>query len=382
MLSLPPVGLKGIGPSVTPENAAPLEPFPALLNTPQLPAYRQLKDFSDSLYALTLQQAGGALDLFRREPWDIFFVQLDALDHIQHVFWRYSDPGDPAYPGRNKYSERIMDFYRLFDAIVGRFRAHMEPDCVLLIVSGHGHGRSCTQYLNLNEWLREQNLLVPRVRSMRLFNRRYMLERARHRSFELLTQLHLQEVMPHMPHYFPGHQAGSYSFYLIDQEASPAQVVALAGASPFGGIVLNRPAIERRGENYQQMRSTLLGKLSQLRLKGRPAVHWAKERESIYHGKYSQLYPDILFELRSDLGVSGNIYVPHTTDNLAHPMLSGHHRMQGILLLGNIPGEGQVLEHVKEPVVMDVAPTVLSIVDVACADRDGQALLWPLRVSI
>jgi predicted AlkP superfamily phosphohydrolase/phosphomutase len=384
MLSLPPVGLKGSGPSVTPEGAAPVEAFPAVLASPQLPAYRQLKDFSNELYALTLLQAEQSLYLLRREPWDLFFVQFDALDHIQHVFWRYSDPGDPAYPGRNKYAERILDFYRLFDTIVGRLRAHMEQDSVLLVVSGHGHGRSCTQYLNLNEWLREQNLLVPRSRSMRLFNRRYMLERARHRSFELLTQLHLQEVMPHIPHiplYFSG-QPGSLSSYFIDQQASLAKVVELAGASPFGGIAFNRDRIEQHGEKYQQVRSALMEKLTRLRLNGRPAINWAKEREAIYHGRFSQLYPDILFELRSDLGVSTNIYAPLATDNPTHPMLSGHHRMYGILLLGNIPGGRQILEYVKEPTVMDVAPTMLGILGIARSDRDGQALLQPFPAFI
>ncbi len=382
MLSLPPVGLRGSGPSVTPEDAAPVEPFPAVLTSPQLPAQRQLRDFSASLHALTLQQAERSLELLQREAWDIFFVQFDALDYMQHVFWRYSDPGDPTYPGRNRYAERILDFYRLFDAIVGRLRARMQQDSVLFVFSGHGHGRSSTQYLNLNEWLREQKLLLPRLRSMRLFNRRYMLERARHRSFELLTQLHLQEVVPHIPQFFPGRQVGDYTAYLIDQEASLAQVVELAGASPFGGIVLNRGRIEQCGEKYQDVRSALVEKLIQLRLKGRPALNWTKERESIYHGRFSQLYPDILFELRNDLGVSGNIYVPLSTGNYTHPTLSGHHRMHGVLLLGNLPAEERLPEHMKEPAVMDVAPTMLSILGISSSDRDGEALLQPFPVSI
>ncbi|MFL5627265.1 MAG: alkaline phosphatase family protein [Ktedonobacteraceae bacterium] len=382
MVSLPPVGIKGSGPSVTPEEAAPVEPFPSLLNSAQIPTYRQLKDFSSSLYAHTLGQAERALELFQREPWDVFFVQLDALDHVQHVFWRYSDPGDPAYPGRNKHSERILDFYRLFDTIVGRFRAAMEQDCMLLVVSGHGHGRSCTQCLNLNEWLREQNLLKARLRSIRLLNRRYMLERARYRSFELLTQLHLQDAMPDIPQYFSGRQVENYTSCLIDQQATLAQVVELVGTSPFGGIILNRARIEQNGETYEHIRAGLLQKLTQLRLKGRPVIHWAKERENIYHGKYSQLYPDILFELRSDLGLNSSIYVSLTTDNLIHPRISGNHRMHGILLLGNLPADRQILNDVKEPNVMDVAPTILSIINVAMPSCDGQAVILPCATKL
>jgi predicted AlkP superfamily phosphohydrolase/phosphomutase len=382
MVSLPPVGINGCGPSFMPEDVAPVKPFPSLLNSTQIPTYRQLKEFSSSLYTLTLQQVEHAKELFQRDLWDIFFIQLDALDYIQHVFWRYSDPGDPAYPGRNKHAERILDFYRLFDAIVGQFRAFLQQDCVLLVVSGHGHGRSCTQCFNLNEWLREQKLLTVRLRSMRLLNRRYMLERARQHSFELLTQLHLQDVMPHMSQYFSSRQTESYTSCLIDQQATLAQAVELVGSSPFGGIILNRTRIEQCGETYEHIRATLMRKLAQLRLKGRPVIHWAKERESIYQGKYSQFYPDILFELRPDLGVDSSIYVPLTTESLVHPVISGNHRMHGVLLLGNLPVERQVLDNVKEPDVMDVAPTILSIIDAAQPDRDGKALILPYTTRL
>jgi hypothetical protein len=105
-----------------------------------------------------------------------------------------------------------------------------------------------------------------------------MLERARQHSFELLTQLHLQDVMPHMSQYFSSRQIESYTSCLIDQQATLAQVVELVGSSPFGGIILNRTRIEQCGETYEHIRATLMRKLAQLRLKGRPVVHWVKER--------------------------------------------------------------------------------------------------------
>jgi len=104
---------------------------------------RHLEAFCNELQSRTLQQAAMALELFHREPWDLFFIQLDALDSAQHFLWRYSDPGDPTYPGRNQYTARILEFYRLFDEIIGRFRRSIADDCVLLVVSGHGHGRRC-----------------------------------------------------------------------------------------------------------------------------------------------------------------------------------------------------------------------------------------------
>jgi predicted AlkP superfamily phosphohydrolase/phosphomutase len=383
MLSLPPVGIKGSGPSVTPEDISPIEPFPALVTSPVTPATRQLGDYCASLSTLTLQQVERGLELFRREPWDLFFLQLDALDHVQHVLWRYSDPSDPTYPGRNRHTGRILEFYRLFDQVIGRFRALMEPDCVLLVVSSHGHGRCCVSAFNLNEWLRQQGLLVPRNRSLRFLDRRYLAERAKHRSLDLLTHLRLQDtaipLMPHIPHYLAGRLLPNYLSRLIDQQATVAQVVELARNSPFGGIRLNRTAIERNGDEYEQVRTSLLQNLSQVRLKGRPVVHWAKPREDVYQGKYLEHYPDILFELQNDFGVSSTLFTPLMTANMTHRLLSGDHRMYGVLLIGNRPGSGNTHVTVEEgePTVMDVAPTVLRLlgVDVTNDECDGQALM-------
>src|SRR5690348_7785632 len=122
------------------------------------PSTRRLETWCDELQALALQQAMQALELFHREPWDLFFVQLNTLDIAQHFLWRYSDPGDPTCPGRNRYAGRVLEFYRLFDEITGRFRRSLPADSVLLIVSAHGHGRRCVHHLHINEWLRGQGL--------------------------------------------------------------------------------------------------------------------------------------------------------------------------------------------------------------------------------
>src|SRR6202030_3127591 len=100
--------------------------FPTTLNSASIPQDRQLRDFRQELYKSTEQQAALALELFTREPWDLFFLQLEALHHMQRLHWRYSDPGDPTYPGRGEHTDAILDFYRLLDQIIGRFRSYME----------------------------------------------------------------------------------------------------------------------------------------------------------------------------------------------------------------------------------------------------------------
>lgn len=377
MLTLPPVGKKGGAASITPSDTWLAEPFPTLPPALLQTRMQHPEALCEALQTLTLQQAEQGRELFQREPWDIFYQQFDTLDYVQHALWRYSDPGDVAYPGRNKHAGRILDFYHLFDAIIGQLRSLIEPDCVLSVVSAHGHGRRCLYSLHLNEWLRQQGWLVARKKSTGLLHRHYMQDWTKYHSKELLAQWHVPDALSpskrHMSH---------YTARLIAPEETVAHVVELAGLSPFGGMALNRACIERAGNTYEDVRASILQQLRQLRHKGRPAVYWAEVREQVYQGKYSESYPDILFELQNEFGVSSALYGPLLSNNTAHSLLSGEHRMHGVCLLGNIPRNVNIRDGVQEPSVMDVAPTVLQLLDVNSGNRNGEALVFPRTVMV
>jgi predicted AlkP superfamily phosphohydrolase/phosphomutase len=337
----------------------------------------RLGELCDSLRDATEAQVERGLHYFQRAAWDLFYVQFDVLDYVQHLLWRYSDPGDPLYPGRNKHAGRILDFYRLFDQIIGRFRSLMEADCVLLVVSSHGHGRSCTALFNVNEWLRGQGLLTPAARS-RLLNRSYLVERTKHHSAKL-RPIQIQDVMPHSRRSTLDQATRSPLTHIIDERATMAKLVTLIDASPshFAGIALNREAIEYKGKTYEQVRETLLQGLTQLRVKGNPALCWADRREHVYRGPYSDLYPDILFELRGNFGAGSDLYVPLVTNNTQHAIISGAHRMYGVCLFGNVPTEAKIVETPGEARAIDAAPTILSLLGVVAESVtfDGQALI-------
>lgn len=333
---------------------------------------RHLAEFCQSLHTITEEQTATGLELLRREPWDIFFIQFHALDAIQHLLWRYSDPGDPAYPGKNEHGGRIRDCYALFDEVVGRFRAEMEDDCVILVVSGYGLGRGCVNHLNINAWLRAEGLLVTRSMRTPLFHTPRFNARAKQHAIALLTHQNMQ--LAHLSGSVAnGHSSVQQPFArTIDQQATQAQVAMSPHSPTFSGISLNQTAIQVRGTtgNYEQVRNSIVQRLLQIRLRGRPVVYWAKVREDMYSGQYIDRYPDILFELRNEYGVSSAVHVPLTTNNPLHTTVSGTHRMQGVLLLGNLPSSMHIRETGKEPTVMDVAPTILALLGEA--DNDGQ----------
>jgi predicted AlkP superfamily phosphohydrolase/phosphomutase len=377
MLSLPPLESAERDPSIVPATTILSEPFPPALDSMALPQERDLREFCQSLYDRCEQQGALGLELFNREPWDLFFLQLDALYYVQRLLWRYSDPGDPTYPGRSEHADSFLDFYRLFDQIIGRFRSYMEKDCVLVVLSGYGQGRGCIYSLHLNEWLRLQGLLTPQATSSRLFDRCSLLEHVQRGTQALFTRLQMQDVLSRRAYYQPRQQINGD----IDRQETVAYVVEFADRSPFGGIVINRAKAEREGYRYDQLRKELLYKLAQLRLHGHPVVHWARAREHYYRGGHIERYPDILFELRSAFHVSGSLSTPLLTTNMAHRVISGNNRMYGVLLLGNLPAGSDTLDISGGPTVMDVAPTVLHLLGVPGSGSDGQALVFP-RVAL
>jgi predicted AlkP superfamily phosphohydrolase/phosphomutase len=197
--------------------------------------------------------------------------------------------------------------------------------------------------------------------------------RARQRSIALLTHQYARSTRNEqsiLQQYIARH---------IDQQATLAQVAMISHTPTFGGISLNRNALQVREStgNYEQVRTSIIQRLLHLRLHGRPVVYWAKAREAVYSGQYRDRFPDILFELCNEYGVSPAVHVPLTTNNPLHGVVSGMHRMQGVLLLGNLPVGMHIHETGNEPTVMDVAPTILALLGepVPEGDLDGHALV-------
>ena len=356
---------------------SPNAPFPALLDEPLIPTASQLAAFCNSLGERTKQQVSVALEWLARKTWDLFFVQLDALDHVQHFLWRYSNPSDPMYPGKNEHANRILDFYRLFDQVVGRFRAAMPAESILAVVSSHGHEQRCTHRLHINEWLREQQFLVPQGRKKARFGRSASApKQSNHLAFQ--KKIGLGDLRSWLAQRFPRLGESDNPLHCIDSENSLARLVELACAnSSYGGLRLNRELIERKQLDYEQVRESILVGLEQLSAKGRPVVNWARKREQCYEGKFLDRYPDILFELRNDFGADRSIYSPLITPDSTHRLISGAHSARGVFLLENWPPEIDIYEDFLSPSVMDVAPTLLRLLDIECTPLDGHALVRP-----
>ena len=81
-----------------------------------------------------------ALNLLKKEKWDMFFLYSSTIDYIQHCFWNHCDKNDPTYVENSPFKNVIKDFYLRYDQILGKFLDAANSETVTMVFSDHGHG--------------------------------------------------------------------------------------------------------------------------------------------------------------------------------------------------------------------------------------------------
>jgi len=107
--------------------------------------------------------------LRRFAPGDCSFMYLSDIDLQCHMLWRHGDPKQPdapPHPGFDPerspaHAHDIEGHYRNTDRLLGKVRAALPPDTLLIVMSDHGF-QPMTRQVHLNAWLREQGWLVTR----------------------------------------------------------------------------------------------------------------------------------------------------------------------------------------------------------------------------
>jgi len=325
------------------------------------PTRKTLMPFAEKTKRLTLEHLKFAKDLYSREEWDLFFVNFLALDRIQHVFWRFMDEDDPTYPGPNPYSDVIREFYILHDKILGEFLKIARTDTIVMALSDHGHGRRCTKALFVNEFLRRQGLLKSSA-SAGIWNPKYILEKTKILTLRTLARFDLQDLAYSMGKLIPGAKALKKSTYVINKQESKAGVARFAGMNPYGGIDMPRSAFDGDDKAYDAVVEQLLADLRSLKdpETGKQIVRWAKRREEMFTGPFAHIYPEIIFQLDFDYGVSRWLFGPLVDTNPTHKKISGGHMPEGVFVCTS-----QVPEPLKSTLRIDsVAASILNLLGV------------------
>ena len=272
----------------------------------------------------------------------LLYCLFDTPDRIQHMFWRFGEPGHPANadrPGRAEMRAVIEDHYRRCDAVVGRALERADAETLFVVLSDHGFA-SFQRGLHVNTWLLDQGYLALK------------------------------------PGLEPGPAAGDL-LQGIDWERTTAYAVGL------GSVYLNVAGREGQG-TVDPSRAVAVGAEIAARLRGlvdpvrgTVAVRDVKQRHEIWTGPFAAESPDLLLLFANGYRVSwgtGLGAVPRGwfEDNVRK--WSGDHIIDPPLVPGvlfmNRPFS------TENPRLLDLAPTILSALGAPPGEHmEGESLL-------
>lgn len=326
---------------------------------------------------LVERQLEFTLDIVCKEQWDLVFSYWPALDVIQHQFWNFYDPRDPTFPGDTPFREAIPIFYALHDHVVGTLASMVDAQTTVLVMSDHGHGMRPVKIFNINRLLCDHGLLQLKPGSGQ--RRMAMLKQIKNSSMAFISRFELGPFAARVLKAAPWTKNLYLATSSLDLERSVAYITDMSGikAYSYGGIRIRHQNLN--GRPYETVREEIINLLLETRTLEcacEPLVRWIKRREEIYAGPLIGDFPDIVFELHPAYGAGWDPEGPLFDVSLSHNLFSGSHiRSNAVFLM--VGPDAKRVDHAPSS-MMDVAPTVLDMLDVALPPGlEGSTILRP-----
>lgn len=114
---------------------------------PFIPLAREIDQQKDTRLALLLRTLAECMSiqaaatwLLDHEPWELFVVYFESIDHFCHGFMRYHPPRQPWIGSRDfdLYHNVVSRAYQLHDEMLGTLMQKAGDDAVVILMSDHG----------------------------------------------------------------------------------------------------------------------------------------------------------------------------------------------------------------------------------------------------
>ena len=341
---------------------------------------RHLERFLEDLTASVENRTQAALYLMRNKPWDLFTVVYWDTDMVQHETWRLLDATHPRHDPDEAAAHRgqILDFHRKVDADVGRLLAEVDSDTLVVVMSDHGFGPVHSFFLT-NNWLAERGYLAfkqgPLTNAKRAL---FRLGFTPLQMFRIAKALGLGKLRKKVRFQ---QKAGLLNrLFLSFDDVDWSRTKAFSIGS-FGQVYVNlegvRPqGIVQPGQEYEDLKEAIANEALALKdpRTGESLVERVYRREEVYSGPYLERTPDLIVQPRGWEYMAFG-HADFGSNRLVEPItgLSGHHRLDGILILaGDGVRAGTSLEDAE---IVDLTPTILHAMGLPVPQElDGQVL--------
>ncbi|HLG56677.1 MAG TPA: alkaline phosphatase family protein [Vicinamibacterales bacterium] len=333
----------------------------------------------DGLLTGVARKTDVLLDLLQRDAWDLFVATYGETHCAGHQFWHFLDPRhpwhEPTAPVR--LHNAMASVYQAVDKGLGQLIDAAGPDAVLLVVASHGMGPATGGPQLLPE------VLVRLGLGSSSHTGDSWLRRLKAKASRAPTPM--VPVLRALAGIGFVKRLQAQSGALLDPLESPLTRAVALRNNRCGAIRLNRTGREPFGRvNAGDEANALMTELRQELLaledpaSRQPIVTEVITATDAFGAGHHPDVPDLMVSFRTDLGTLevccsprvGRVEVP-----LYHPSLprSGEHTPNSRLwAFGRGVTAGQPLPDAN---VLDIAPTVLSLLDVHVARRlDGSPI--------
>lgn len=312
--------------------------------------------------------------LIATQPVDVLVVVFSVPDVAQHTMWKYWDENwieAEANPLHDEMREAFVSLWVDIDRAVGEVLEHLAPEGHALIISDHGFGPAHGVF-HINEWLKREGFLEQQASTTSRANRlrQWLVEKTNpvlRPLYQKLVGSKVQQLLR--------------ASVLRDIDLDDSKAFALENSDGYGGIYVNRRYARRRGLDEADFVRETARELKHA------LIQWGVEHgmamqvfvaQELYRGDKAELAPEVLLLVEDGRSsVSYRMGQPIYDDRPHHPMKSGSHRLDGILLA---TGPRVAAVSVDGAKLQDIAPTLLSLADVPSpASIDGRVLIEMLK---
>jgi len=309
-----------------------------------------------------------ALYLMQNYEWDFFMVHFQNLDSVQHALWPILD--DITQNPTNFIEHPLFDYLKTLDQIIGAIHHPLDDSTTLIILSDHGFG-PLNKLLNLNAWLREDDLLV--TRKYRKFYKLFLNQL--YKPIRLGYRLKLERwnfanlILSQI------HQKLNRLIQKIDIDWTQTKVYILPGPFIYGLLYFNMSRADKR---YQTLKNEVIQKLCKIIDKetGEKVVAEVFDVDKLYDTTKPEISPDLIVQFKTGYISFSN---PNASDDGNNSLISratrdrGTHRVEGMVIFHgeNIRKNIQI----EKAEIIDLLPTILAILQIPIPTRlDGKVL--------
>ncbi|MFQ5891841.1 MAG: alkaline phosphatase family protein [Candidatus Methanofastidiosia archaeon] len=254
------------------------------------------------------------LYFMKKYEYDFFCGVFTGSDRIHHLLWEDMEEG-------GEFQDSILNYYIQLDEYLSRIYSELPKNTIFIMVSDHG---SCLlkKEFYLNSWLKERDYL----------------------KFKRKNPKTVEDI-----------EYSSKAFAL-----DPGRIfINLKGREEHG-------VVERK--DYENLREEIVESLLELEdpETGNKVIERVFKREEIYKGPFFEKAPDLVTHSFDHYDVKGSV----KKENLfGRSHISGMHTLEnGIFFINEKISKERV--H-----IMDVAPTVFSLLKIPIKDLDGEPLV-------